>query len=127
MKNRVGKPMYRWYTEVLVALGVPKFYRKLVVWWEFHSDLRAHLKALRILLMRGSLAARNAAFGTAMLVATRQIQSRAELRDMSSGQIMAAYRAGRLAYLMRAADEGLSGYGSREFHEWVKNGGQIHP
>jgi hypothetical protein len=52
-------------------------------------------------LLHRSIAVRNNTFGSVMLVATRQIQSRKELRDMSPAQIMAAYRGGGMAYLVQ--------------------------
>jgi hypothetical protein len=111
---------------LLVWLRIPSLYQRFVVWWEFHPNLRDALKALRMFVQQRAIAARNASFGATMLVATKQIQSREELCDMSYKQIMAAYRGGRLDYLMQR-DEGITGYGRDTFYEWVKNGGQYRP
>lgn len=118
------------FRNLLVWARIPELYQRIMVWWEFHSSLRDQLKALRVFLMHRSIALRNNTFGSVMLVATGQIQSRAELRDMSHAQILAAWRAGRLDYLMQRkggynSQGGISGYGDLTFHEWVKNGGQI--
>jgi hypothetical protein len=112
---------------LLVRARIPGLYQRIIVWWEFHSSLRDQLKAFRILMLNASIALRNSTIGTVMLVAQRQVQSRDELRDMSHAQIMAAWRDGRLAYLMQRNNTfgGVSGYGDMTFHEWVKNGGQI--
>jgi hypothetical protein len=118
--------LQRQWRNLLVWARFPQFYQRAIVWWEFHSDLRAQLKAFRLFLMHRGIAMRNAAFGSAMIVATRQVQSRAELRDMSGEQIMRAWRAGRLQYLT-SAKLGIVSYGDRTFHEWVNNGGQLHP
>ena len=75
-------------------------------------------------LLHRSITVRNNTFGSAMLVATRQIQSRKELRDMSPARIMAAYRGGGMTYLVQRS-EGITGQGDETFHEWVRNRGQI--
>jgi hypothetical protein len=77
-----------------------------------------------VFLLHRSIAVRNNTFGSAMLAATRQLQSRKELRDMSPPRIMAAYRGRGMAYLVQRS-EGITGHGDETFHEWVRNGGQI--
>jgi len=111
------------FRELLVWARIPQLYQRIVVWWEFHSNLRDQLKALRKLIYWRSIAMRNATFGSVMLVATKQIQSREELRDMNHRQIMRAWRAGRLNYLM---GNGVNEFGDNTFRQWVKNGGQWH-
>jgi hypothetical protein len=118
------------FQRLLIYLQIPLLYQRAVVWWEFHSDLRAQLKAARMFLAQRMVAVHNYAFGTVMIVATRQIQSRAELRDMSPAEIMIAYRSGRLDYLTgtkeySAPDVGR--YGDTRFRDWVAHGGQIKP
>jgi hypothetical protein len=116
------------WRKLLVRLQIPLLYQRVVVWWEFHSDLREQLKAARMFVQARRISLRNAMFGTVMLVATKQVQSRAELRDLSSQQIMKAWRAGRLDYLMQSeAVHPISVYGDKSFREWVNNGGQIKP
>lgn len=115
------------FRELLVWARIPQLYQRLMVWWTYHSDLREHLKAFRLFMLQRSIELRNATFGSAMIVATKQIQSRAELRDMSHKQILAAWRAGRLDYLMQISSEhgGIGGYGDKTYRDWVNNGGQI--
>jgi hypothetical protein len=126
----IGDNMIQQYwRNLLVWARIPQLYQRAVVWWEYHSDLRQQLKAFRLLVQRRLIAWRNATFGAVMLVATRQIQSRAELSGMSQDEIMRAYRAGRLDYLTTCGDHARRGffYGDKVFREWVNNGGQRHP
>jgi hypothetical protein len=122
----VAEPSWRmvigkYYRRLLVWLQLPMLYQRVVVWWEFHAPLRERLKALRMFAMQRSIAMRNNVFGSAMIVARRQIQHRNELRHMSAHQIMVAYRSGRLDYMMSANTSGIGGYGARE---WANSGGQ---
>jgi hypothetical protein len=119
-----GKAMNKYVRDLLIWARIPQAYQRLSVWWAFHSDLRERVKALRLFLLHRSIALRNATFGSTMIVATRQIQSRDELRHMTPEQIMGAWRAGRLNYLGRL-DSGVAGYGDKAFRAWVTNGGQM--
>lgn len=101
-----------------ILLGLRPHYQRLAAWWQEHLLLQQRLKAFRGIVADRAQAMRRATIGGAMVVMTGQVQSRAELRQLTPEEIMDAWRAGRLDYLLGNADEDFSGY-----RAWVGRGG----
>lgn len=115
------------YRKLLIRLQIPMLYARLVVWWETRASLREYLKACRGFVEGRRIALRNAVFGATMIVVTKQVQSRQELSEMSPEEIMRAWRAGRLDYMMHTDEHHPIGrYGDMAFRNWVASGGQLH-
>lgn len=87
-------------------------------WWKEHALLRYRLKAFRMFVAGEGKKAREYARNMYMVVATGQIQSRTELKAMTWQQVMAAYRDGRLDYLMQKNTHYTPGYTDRQYERW---------
>jgi hypothetical protein len=112
-----------------ILLAIRPYYARITAWWDSREVLRKRLDALRVVAQRISRNMQRQLADAVSTVLTAQVQSRDELATMSPAEIMAAWRDGRLKWLMRDGNSHAASkdYYDKTFHNWVSDGGRRRP